>query len=702
MQLGNRLVMSSITTTYASDALLPSERLIGFLEERARGGVGLITLEACTIDRRHREVPRCMHFASDDVIPAHRELTDRIHAFRAAGSDDPVRVQPQLTHPGPDGLAPLLEGIPSVGPSVIPSALTGTPCRPLESDEIGAIAGDFGRAARRIREAGYDGLELHAAHGYMLLGSFLSPLRNHREDAYTGSTEEGRTRIVLEVLDEIRAQAGCDFPVTLRISGYERVPGGRSIHDTQRIAPLLADAGVDCFHVSGGSIDRLTSQIVAGSSYPAAHNVAAAAAVKRVVDVPVMTVGRIHDAATAERILERGDADLIAMARPLLADPDLPVKVRGGRGSRVRPCISCQTCIDSMETGSMACAVNARSGREARLQISAAERSKRVVVVGAGPAGLEAARVATLRGHEVTLLESQHRLGGSLVFAAIVHPENQPLLDFLLGEVERLAIDVRRGRPATPERIAALRPDAVIVATGGRVVTPRIAGYDQAHVLTGLLLRAMLGGELDADAGQNEPENKKKNSGDNGDKGNESEAVGASRLPLWQRLAARALGTPLQRLVTPARVRALSKRWMPLGQRVAVVGADLAAVELAEFLASRGRSVAVLERGPEIAPEVGLKRRTEHMDRLDRLGVSVNTGVQVTQIERNGLRLRRDGATSFAAADSVILAGEVTADTELFEALRERVEQAHAIGDCTGLGLIRKATADAVRVACAI
>jgi 2,4-dienoyl-CoA reductase (NADPH2) len=141
---------------------------------------------------------------------------------------------------------------------------------------------------------------------------------------------------------------------------------------------------------------------------------------------------------------------------------------------------------------------------------------------------------------------------------------------------------------------------------------------------------------------------------------------------------------------------------MPLGQRVAVVGADLAAIELAEFLASRGRSVAVLERGPEIAPEVGLKRRTEHMDRLDRLGVSVNTGVQVTQIERSGLRLQRDGATSFAAADSVILAGEVTADTELFEATRERVEEVHAIGDCTGLGLIHKATADAVRAACAI
>ena len=324
MRLGNRLVMSSITTTYASDALLPSDRLIEFLEERARGGVGLITLEACTIDRRHREVPRCMHFASDDVIPAHRALTDRIHAFQAAGSSEPVKVQPQLAHPGPDGLAPQLEGIPSVGPSVVPSTLTGTPCRPLASEEIRSIAADFGRAARRVRDAGYDGLELHAAHGYMLLGSFLSPLRNRRDDAYTGATDEGRTRMILEVLGEIRTQAGSDFPVTLRISGYERAAGARSLTDTARIAPLLAKAGTDCFHVSGGVIDRLTSQIVTGDSYAPAHNVAAAAAVKRVVDVPVMTVGRIHDPALAEEILARGDADLIAMARPLLADPEFP------------------------------------------------------------------------------------------------------------------------------------------------------------------------------------------------------------------------------------------------------------------------------------------------------------------------------------------------------------------------------------------
>lgn len=676
MQLSNRLVMSAITTTYATDDLLPSERLIEFLEERARGGVGLITLEACTIDRRHREVPRCMHFSSDDVIPAHRELTERIHACSAVGAGGPVRVQPQLAHPGPDGLAPVLEGIESIGPSVVPSYLTGTPCRALEVDEIHAVARDFGQAARRVREAGYDGLELHAAHAYMLLGSFLSPLRNHRDDAYSGTTDEGRVRLVVEVIEAIRREAGPDFPLTLRISGSERVAGGRSIHDTQRIAPRLAAAGVDCFHVSGGVIDRLTSQIVTGSSYPAAHNAAAAAALKRVVDVPVMSVGRIHDTALAERILARGEADLIAMARPLLADPELPSKSHAGRTSEVRLCISCQTCIDSMETGSMACAVNARSGREARRVLASVAQPRRVVIIGAGTAGLEAARVAALRGHDVTLIEQQRHLGGSLSIAAIVHPENQPLLDFLLHQVGKLPIDVRTGKPATPDSIAALHPEVVIVATGGRVVTPRIPGYDRPHVLTGSLLRALLSGRIAT-----------------------REARG---LPVWLRLGARALDTPLQRLATPARVRALSKRWMPLGRRVAIVGGDLAAIELAEFLALRGRRVELLETAEEIAPEVGSKRRMEHMDRLDRLGVVVNTGMEVLAIEGRGLLVRSGGTTTFAEADSIVLAGEVKANTDLYEAVRSRIPETHAIGDCTGLGLILKATSDAMRVACAI
>jgi 2,4-dienoyl-CoA reductase (NADPH2) len=528
-----------------------------------------------------------------------------------------------------------------------------------------------------VREAGYDGLELHAAHGYMLLGSFLTPWRNVRGDAYTGRSEEGRIRFPVEVIRAIKAEVGAEFPLTLRISGYERVPGGRSVYDTQRIGPRLAAAGVDAFHVSGGVIDRLTTQMVSGSHYGDAHNVAAAAALKRVVDVPVMTVGRIHDPDLAERILREGSADLIVMGRPMLADPELPEKARSGRTRELRRCISCQHCIDSMERGRMSCAVNAFTGREATLGLERASSPRHVVVVGGGPAGLEAARVAALRGHRVSLYEREQRLGGALVAAATVHADNEPFLDFLIGAVARAGVRVHLGTELSPDALVALAADAVVVATGGRVRVPELPGGDLPGVLSGPLLRQLFAGHV--------PE------------------AAVSAVAPWQRLGARALGGRRQRLLHPRRIRAATKLWMPLGRRVAIVGGDLAAVELAEFLAERGRRVTLLAMGDELAPEVGLKRRSEHMDRLDRLGVPVNTGVAIERISAGGVVLRRaSGATALVAADRVILAGEVEPDTTLYDAIHARVPEAHAIGDCTGLGLIRKATEDAARVACAL
>ncbi len=646
MRLRNRLVMSPMTTGYATFDGLPTPRLVAFLEARAKGGVGLVTLEACVVDRRHREVPQSMHFSSDDVVEAHRALVDAVHAHGAA-------VQPQIVHAGPDALSPQLEKIHSLGPSVIPSYLTGTPSRELAADELPPILDQYKAAVRRVREAGYDGIELHAAHGYMLLGSFLSPWRNKRGDEYAGRRREGRLRFLLEVLAAIRAEVGRDFPITLRISGYERVPGGRPIDDTARIAPRLAAAGVDAFHVSGGVIDRLTSMIVTGSAWGDAHNRAAAAAVKSVVDVPVMAVGRIHDPRLAEEILARGEADLIVMGRPLLADPELPEKLRTRRAASVRRCISCENCIDSMEQANMSCAVNGLSGREGELSLAPARERKRVLVVGGGPGGLETARLAALRGHRVTLVERERALGGALRMAATVHPENAPFLDFLLREVARLPVEVRRGTALAPGGARAFAPDAVVVATGGRVVVPRVPGDEQRHVWTGPALRQ------------------------------------------WLR--------PVARVAGPRALRALSRVWMPLGRRVAVVGGDLAAVELAEFLATRGRRVTLLERGPRLAPEVGPKRLAEQMDRLDRLGVAVVGGVEVERITPAGLVLRpEEGSPRELAADSVVLAGELEADTSLFDALKGEVPELHAVGDCTGLGLIRKATEDATRVAAAL
>ncbi len=363
MQLKNRMVMSPMTTAYCNDDQTPSERLIRYFEERAKGGVGLITMELITVDEVHRYMHRSMTLAHDKYIDAHRRITDRIHQHGA-------KVQPQLSHTGPESVAPLFGGPQAVGPSVSVAPVWGWASRPLDISELPDIARQYGEGARRAREAGYDGIELHAAHCYNLLGSFLSPLRNKRTDEYSAFKVETRTRLINEVLGEIKSRAGKDFPVTLSISGYERMPGGRAIDDTQRLAPELVAAGVDCFRVSGGISDALVTMMVGRSEYGYAHNIAQAAALKHVVDVPVMLVGRIHDPELAEQILADGQADLIAMARPLLADPYLPRKVLEGRPARIRRCISCENCIDSMQTSdNLGCAVNPFSGREAELLI---------------------------------------------------------------------------------------------------------------------------------------------------------------------------------------------------------------------------------------------------------------------------------------------------------------------------------------------
>ena len=669
MAVKNRMVMSPMTTGYCHPDQTPSERLIGHFEERARGGVGLVTVELVTTDVEHRYLHRSMTLGDDRFIDPHRRLVDAVHQHGA-------KVQPQLSHTGPESVAPLFGGAQPLGPSVSVAPVWGWHSRPLAVAELAGLAAQYGEAARRAREAGYDGVELHAAHCYNLLGSFLSPLRNKRTDDYSGFKVDGRLRFLLEVLAQVKSRAGADFPVTLSISGYERMPGARGIEDTPAIAPRLVAGGVDCFRVSGGVSDALVSQMVNCSEHGSALNASHAEAIKQVVDVPVMVVGRIHDPLLAERLLAEGRADFIAMARPLLADPELPLKVAGGRQREIRRCISCENCIDSMQLqDNLGCAVNPFSGRERELRLR--RGGKTVVVVGGGPGGLEAARLAAGAGHRVVLLERQRRLGGALLLAATLHRDNEPYLDYLLAEVGRLPVDVQLGTAATPQRVAAERPDAVIVATGARVRTPAIPGVEHPHVLTGALLRQLLAGAVEADEGW--------------------------RLRPWQRRAVNRWVPAVQGLLTPARLRRVSRWWLPIGPEVCIIGADLAAVELAEFLASRGRRVHLLDEGARIAPEVGKKRRHEHMDRLDRLAVTVNAGIRIAAIEAAGVRIRVDGGLErLVAADTVIVAGHVLPDTRLADELERHGQRVYRVGDCTGLGLIAKATRTAAEAVCAI
>lgn len=645
MQLRNRIVMSPMETMYGTPEGHPSDRTVAHFATRAAGGVGLVTVGATGIDPLHPETPGGLQMGEDGTIAAHRRLVEAVHAHGA-------RIQPQIVHAGPDGLGPEMFGVTSLGPSVIGSYLTGRPSAEATKEQIAVILDQFRAAVVRVREAGYDGLELHAAHGYMFLGSFLAPQRNRRGDRYRGTSVEGRIRVVLEALTAIRTEVGDDFPITLRVSGYERVAAGRPIHDTATMAPLLVEAGVDAFHVSGGVIDRLVTGMVNGADAGDGLNVGGAAAVREAVDVPVIAVGRLHDPVLAEQVLADGRADFIALGRPLLADPELPRKLALGSVDRVRRCISCENCIDTLEERlATECAVNAFTGHElelvrsgpvvgpavgpaarpaARPAVGPAVGRMRMVVAGGGPAGLETARLAAEAGMDVVLLEASGRLGGALHDASTVHPENRTYLDWLLAEIDAARVDVRLGMPARPDVVAALLPDVVVVATGGRVEVPSLPGDDLTHV-----------------------------------------------------------------------VRGLDPSSLPDGRRVVVVGNRLAAVEYAELLARAGRLVALLATGPEIAPEFGPKRRAEHMDRLDRFGVTVHVSCVVSGIDTDSVRYTpAHGHPRHLPADAVVLAGEVVADPTVADALASVVPAGvvHTVGDAGGLGLIRGATADAARL----
>ncbi len=666
MTVRNRMVMSAMTTNYGSADFEVTERLIRYHEARARGGVGLITVEMCSVDVAQRYQPQSLSLGDDRFIAGHRELVRRVHAHGA-------RIQPQISHPGPESMTD------PVGPSVNVNAGTGWPSRVLGAEEMERVIAQYGDAAVRAREAGYDGMELHAAHGYMLLGSFLCPVRNRREDEYTGATLDGRTRLLVRVIRHIKQRAGADFPITLRISGNEDAFDGRMLNDTQLIAPLLEQAGIDAFQVSGGvSHDKIVAQIVCGPHYRDGYNTAVAAAVRKVVSVPVMVVGRIHDPALAEKIIADGDADMVAMARPLLADPELPAKVLSARTPEIRRCLSCQNCIDSMLIApfdaNMNCAVNAQSGREAELAITPAAVRKRVLVVGGGPAGMEAARVAALRGHEVRLVERGGRLGGSLFHASIVHADNQRLLDYLLGAMSRLPVTVELGRALAPGECA--DADAVVVATGAMMVRPVIPGMEAAHVYDATAVRGWFSGTLSAEE--------------------------AARWPTLLKLLGRHVMPRLQPWLRPGHVRAASRYFLPLGKRVCVIGSDLPAVELADFIAHRGRRVSLVAEEQWFAQDVGPKRRHEQLSALDRLGVEVLGGVRLTAIDAGAVRFEYAGRAGSVPADTVIIAGSPAPDTRLADALAGRVGEIHAIGDCTGPGLLRKAVEDGMRAGTAL
>jgi 2,4-dienoyl-CoA reductase-like NADH-dependent reductase (Old Yellow Enzyme family)/thioredoxin reductase len=492
MDVKNRIVMSPAATNLASPHGGVTQSLINHYSLRARGGVGLIITEDATIGPRY--LWRNLSLGEDRFIPEWSGLVEAVHSFGA-------KIAPQLAHPSFNARS-ALTGVQPLAASPIPSRIHREIPKELTLNEIEKIIEEFGEAARRAREAGCDAVQIHCAHCYHLLGSFLSPLHNKRADLYGGDVE-GRSRLPLEVIRRVRSVVGPDFPIMIRISAAEPEPGGRGIEETLYIAPLMVEAGVDAFLVSSGTTGNTPWITSPPMGSPLAPNAPLTEAVKRVVDVPIICVGRITNPWIAEQVLASGKADMVGMARALLADPEFPSKADRGDWHDIRPCVGDMACLVSLSLDKkVCCLINPDVGRDDAAPLVPAEAPKEVLVIGGGPAGLAAAGLAAKRGHRVTLMEKSPKLGGQLLMAS-VPPLKQELtqaVQYLVSQAVKAGVTLNVSNEATPEEVRRLKPDVVILATGGVPIVPKeISGSDGKNVVTAwdvLTGRALAGPQI--------------------------------------------------------------------------------------------------------------------------------------------------------------------------------------------------------------
>jgi len=641
LQVGGLTLKNRIFSTGHAEAMAEDgkagPRLRAYHEAKARGGAALTIIGGSTSVHPSSPASAWNMIANhdDSVIPGYRSLAEAVHRHGC-------RVMSQLTHMGRRSQSDVESWHVLLAPSQIPEQVHREVPHEIEPEQIAMLVRAFGDATRRCREGGLDGVELSFAHNH-LVDQFWSPLFNRRTDEY-GGTLENRMRFGFEVLREIRRQVGRDWVVGARISGDELTEGGLTAGDMAEIARRLAASGlVDFLSIIGGAAHTLPLQALAVANMASPHGlfVPLAAAIKAAVPgMPVLHAGRIVDPVHADRILADGSIDLVGMTRALIADPDMPRKAIEGRLDDVRPCVGANAgCIDRIYQGKpVTCIQNPGTGREAELgEPASAASPRRVVVVGAGPAGLEAARVAALRGHRVVLFEREAEVGGQVLIAARapVRTELAGILRFLARQVDKLPIECRLRVEASPDTVLAESPDAVIIATGSHPHVPALPGLDGKHVVT------------DSDVLLDRVE------------------VGERVVVVDDVHTQRGLSTAEHLLDRGRRVEVIS--------RLFYAGQDVGITSIAPLYAR------LFAKGVTLTP---------HTDLVAVEGSAVVVANVYTRAER-----RIEGV------DTVVLSMGSRSIDALYRALKGRVAALHAIGDCVAPRGIHQAILEGTRVA---
>ncbi|MBU2499039.1 MAG: FAD-dependent oxidoreductase [Proteobacteria bacterium] len=481
MTVKNRMKLSSTTTNFANHDGTVNQREIDFIAERARGGAGMVTVGGAYPHPNGKGYIGQLGASEDRFIPGLSRLA-KVIKDHGAKSVCQIMHTARYAHPKEYGLGDM-----PVGPSAITSALRkfGN-CRAMTKEEIKEMIKLYGQAARRMKEAGFDAVEMRA-HGGYLGASFLSPWSNKRTDEYGGSLEN-RARFVLEFVGEVRKSVGDDYPLILRLNATELMDGGNTDEDLKKIAKMIEQAGIDYMSLTVGwhesKLPTITHEI------PPGHWLYLAEGMREVLTIPIGMGHRLSKPEVAEKAIADGIIDFWEMSRPLLADPYLPLKVTEGRPEDIAPCVACnQGCSGKiLHDKPISCIINPRLGKEAdpAYQIKPTEKAKKVFVVGGGPAGLEAARTAAQRGHKVTLFEKEDRLGGQLFIAAVppFKHELNAIREYLVGQLEKTPAEVRVSEEVTLDLVEREKPDAVILATGVFPLIPEIKGIDRDNVIS--------------------------------------------------------------------------------------------------------------------------------------------------------------------------------------------------------------------------
>ena len=479
MEIRNRIVMAPMHTDYASPEGIVTRQIIDYYAARARGGAGLVIVESTLVHPSGKHNPQELGIYDDKCT---RGLGDLAEAVKGWGS----KIAIQLNHAGRQART-AYTGMPIVAPSAVPCLATGGLPRELTLDEILELIEAYAQAARRAKQAGFDAVEIHASHGY-LVSQFLSPNINRRTDKYGGDIN-GRAAFLLETIARIRELVGNDYPILVRLNAEDFADGGLTIDDSKKVARMLEAAGLNGLDVSANTHEsRLNPRVItdAASMYePRGQMVSRAEQFKKIVSVPVIVAGALTPE-MGEEALQQGKVDFIAMGRSLVADPELPNKLGRGEPEDIRPCVRCQETHGHLGRGTR-CTVNAECGIESYVMVPPLKR-KKVVVIGGGAAGMEAARVSALRGHDVTLYEKNKKLGGLLIAASV--PSFKEDLgnykDWLIRQIQKLGVKIELGKEVTAKTVIDAKPDAVIVATGSTVYYPDIPGIDKSIVTTGI------------------------------------------------------------------------------------------------------------------------------------------------------------------------------------------------------------------------